>query len=94
MICLQGAYGCILVLCDMCVGYSHYDNIVWIYYMCVVIGHACMQSLHILGASYSMDYLRTPLLLHLVFRGLPSEYIDYEGMIWFGYVCGSLCVLG
>ena len=47
MIRLQGAYGCILVLCDMCVGYGHYDDMDWIYYMCVVIGHACMQSLHI-----------------------------------------------
>ena len=66
-----------------------FGYMIWIYIIFdLVIGHACMQSLHILGAIYSIDYLRTPLLLHLVFRGLPSEYIGYEDMIWFGDLFG------
>jgi hypothetical protein len=48
---------------------------------------ACVHAApHILGASYSMDYLRTSLLLHLVFRGLPSEYMHY------GMVCLDICL--
>ena len=44
-----------------------------------------------LGASYSTP-LRTPLLMHLVFRGLPSEYMTKDIMIWFDLIWFGLVV--
>ena len=50
------------------------------------LGMRALQSLHIWELATPWITLRTPLLLHLVFRGLPSEYMDY------GIVCLDICL--